>query len=94
MREFAGVGPDVRPQVGLLDGLVSAVREWTCVHTDQGSGTIWHIEYEYLQGVIVFIVRTHVSRKICLAAYNFVADRAVNNCLQRMRHKYKTRDVR
>jgi hypothetical protein len=28
----------VRLQVSLLDGLVSAVREWTCVHTDQESG--------------------------------------------------------
>jgi hypothetical protein len=38
MREFAGVHPNVCLQVGLLDGLVSAVREWTCVHTDQESG--------------------------------------------------------
>jgi hypothetical protein len=94
MREFAGVGPDVRLQVGLLDGLVSAVREWTCVHTDQGSGAIWYIKYEYLQGLIVFIVRAHMSRKIRIAAYSFVADRAVNRRLQRTRHKYKPRDVR
>jgi hypothetical protein len=40
MREFAGVRPDVRLQVGLLEGLVSAVREWTCMHTNQGSGDI------------------------------------------------------
>jgi hypothetical protein len=94
MREFAGVGPDVRLQVALLEGLVSAVREWTRVHTDQGSGTIWYINYEYLQGLVVFIVRAHVSRKICTAAYSFVAERAVNRRLHRTRHKYKTRDVR
>jgi hypothetical protein len=53
------------------------------------------IIYEYLQGLLVFIVRAHVSRKICLAAYSFVADRAVYRpCLQRMRHKYKTRNER
>jgi hypothetical protein len=52
------------------------------------------IRYEYLQGLLVFSVRTHVSGKVCFAAYNFVADRAVNRCLQKMRHKYKTRDVR
>lgn len=63
MREFASVGPDVRLHIGLLEGLVGTFREWTCVH----------------EGVIVFIVRTHMSRKICLAAYSFVTDVAVNN---------------
>jgi hypothetical protein len=87
MREFAGVGPDVRLQVALLEGLVSAVREWTRVHTDQGSGTIWYIKYEYLQGLIVFIVRAHVSRKICTAAYSLVANWAVNRHLQRTCHQ-------
>jgi hypothetical protein len=94
MREFAGVGIDVLLQVGLLDSLEIAVREWTCVHTDQGSGTIWYIKYEYLQGIIVFIVRAHVYRKISTVAYSFAADRAVNRRLQKTRHKYKRSDVR
>lgn len=47
MREFTGVRPDVRLQVSLLDGLVIAIREWTGVHADQGSATIWYIKYEH-----------------------------------------------
>jgi hypothetical protein len=34
IRAFTGVGPDVRLHVGLLEGLVIAIREWACVHTD------------------------------------------------------------
>jgi hypothetical protein len=43
MREVADVHPDVRLQVGLLEGLVSAVSIWACVHADQGSEPIWYI---------------------------------------------------
>jgi hypothetical protein len=90
MREVANVLPDVRLQIALLNGLVSAVREWTGVHADQGSATICYIKYEYLQGVLVFIVCEHVSSKVCLAGSNrFVAYRAGIMYLQRTRHEYK-----
>jgi len=50
--------------------------------------------YEHVQSLLVFIVRAHVSRKICLAAYSLLADRAVNRCLLVKCHKYKGWDVR
>lgn len=37
LRAFAGVCPDVRLHVGLLEGLVITVREGACVHSDEDS---------------------------------------------------------
>lgn len=34
LQAFAGVRSDVSLHVGLLKGLVIAVREWACVHSD------------------------------------------------------------
>lgn len=62
MQPFAGVGPDVRLEVGLLESPVIAAKNWA----------------GELQFLLVRGVREHVSRKIALSADDLVANRTLN----------------